>query len=155
MWAHKLMTKCRSPLKGHRLLFGGWVPKLTVLKSMQVNKKNSPGPAQAQNCCTFGWEGLLFTLGLFFILKKIKHPSPTCDIIKQWKRWLHLWRWLIIGTGSNPEGLGLGFDSWEIIGSTVGSGTSLGGRDSEAEFKLSWYFEAACKQSWTDLLTFS
>ena len=124
----------QEPIQGTPSPFGGWVPELTVLKSMQVNKKNSPGPAQVQNCCTFGWEGLLFALGLFFILKKIKHPSPTSDITKQWKRLLHLWRWLIIDTGCISEGLALGYRSWEITGSTVGAGTSLGGRGSEAEF---------------------
>ena len=64
----------QEPIRGTLSSFREWTPELTVLKSMQVNKKNSPGPAQVQNCCTFGLEGLLFTLSLSFTLKK--HPPP-------------------------------------------------------------------------------
>lgn len=46
----QLMTKCRSPFKGTPSPFREWTPELTVLKPMQVNKKNSPGPGQVQNC---------------------------------------------------------------------------------------------------------
>lgn len=122
----------QEPIRGTLSSFREWTPELTVLKSMQVNKKNSPGPAQVQNCCTFGLEGLLFTLSLSFTLKK--HPSPTSSVTKHWKGLLHLWRWLMIDMGCIPKGLGLGSeDSWEITGSPVGAGSSLRRRDAEAE----------------------
>ena len=41
----------------------------------------------------------------------------------------------MIDTGCIPEGLRLGSeDSWEIAGSPVRAGSSLSGRDAEAEF---------------------
>lgn len=42
----------------------------------------------------------------------------------------------------------------EIAGSSVGAGRSLGAGNSQAGFWLSWYFQATCKWSCIDLLTF-
>ena len=62
----------QEPIQGTLSPFREWTPKLTFLKSVQVNKKNSPGPGQVQNCCTFGLEGVHSQP--FF------HPCPTSSI---------------------------------------------------------------------------
>lgn len=64
----------QEPIQRTPSHFREWTSELTVLKSMQVNKKNSSGPGQVQNCCTFGSEGVHS--------QPFLHPSPTSSITR-------------------------------------------------------------------------
>lgn len=142
----QLMTKCRSPFKGTPSPFREWTPELTVLKSMQVNKKNSPGPGQVQNC----WPSVrkVFTLSLSFTPSP--HPALPVEritaplkVVNDWhrvhSRGFEVGLWGLLGNYWQP------CESWQFSQR----------KGCWSRVLASWYREATCKWSWTDFLTFS
>lgn len=122
----------QEPIQGSPSPFRVWTPEV-VLETTQVNKENSPGPAQVQNCHAFGWEGLLSTLMLSFTLKRRKHPSPTSDqmvgrittpleVANYWHK------------GEFSQGSRLGSEDGESLAALWELMVLCGGRDSAAMF---------------------
>lgn len=123
-----------------------WTPELTVLKSMQVNKKNSPGPGQVQNC----WPSVrkVFTLSLSFTPSP--HPALPVEritaplkVVNDWhrvhSRGFEVGLWGLLGNYWQP------CESWQFSQR----------KGCWSRVLASWYREATCKWSWTDFLTFS